>query len=198
MPSILFSNPSATQPISLDEAKKHLRVTHVAEDDLIEALIETARAWADEKLGFPVMETTVTEYMDGWPSCCTLELAHRPNAATDPAVTVKIEHIVASATDYSELAQAKFTTDEKSDPARVVLKKAETWPALEPVPNCVKVTYKTGAATADSVPRNVRQAMLLQIGFLYENREDISINETRNPRIRSAENLLRGTRKIAI
>lgn len=42
--------------ISLEEAKKHLRVEHNADDDLINSLILSAQNWADSFLNFKIEE----------------------------------------------------------------------------------------------------------------------------------------------
>jgi len=68
-----------------------------------------------------------------------------------------------------------YLVDVKSEPGRVCLNYGESWPSTTLRPhNGICVTFVAGYGDAASdVPRNIRQAMLLLIGHLYENREDV-------------------------
>ena len=59
----------------------------------------------------------------------------------------------------------------------MVLKKGEAWPSVTlAAANGVRVRYVAGYGAAGSnVPQAIRQAILLVIGSLYENREDVLV-----------------------
>jgi len=68
-----------------------------------------------------------------------------------------------------------YFVDMKSEPGRIVLNYSKSWPTtvLRPA-NGVCVTFQPGYGdAATDVPKSVRQAMLLLIGHLYENREAV-------------------------
>ena len=68
-----------------------------------------------------------------------------------------------------------YFVDTKSEPGRVVLNYGESWPTttLRPA-NGVCVTFVAGYGDDGSdLPQKVRNAMLLIIGHLYENREQV-------------------------
>uniref|UniRef100_A0A6M3K180 Putative head-tail connector n=1 Tax=viral metagenome TaxID=1070528 RepID=A0A6M3K180_9ZZZZ len=70
---------------------------------------------------------------------------------------------------------SNYFMDLKSEPGRISLAYGKSWPTttLRPV-NGIKVTFTAGYGdAASSVPAAVRQAMLLLIGHLYENREAV-------------------------
>lgn len=70
--------------------------------------------------------------------------------------------------------------DIKSEPGRIVLAYGESWPSttLRPV-NGVCVTFIAGYGDAgSSVPKNFKNAILLLLGHLYENREATIIGQT--------------------
>ena len=60
-------NAPAILPVSLVEAKRHLRVTHDAEDAHIDDLIRAATAWAETETRRRFIEQTVTLSMDRFP-----------------------------------------------------------------------------------------------------------------------------------
>jgi hypothetical protein len=54
-------------PVSLKEAKRHLRITHSVEDANISDLIKAATSWAEEETRRRIIEQTVTLSMDRFP-----------------------------------------------------------------------------------------------------------------------------------
>ena len=66
MASILV-RPPASEPVTLAEAKAHLRVTHGEEDALIGALITSARRVAEAKTGLCFIAQGWTVFRDSWP-----------------------------------------------------------------------------------------------------------------------------------
>ena len=69
---------------------------------------------------------------------------------------------------------ADYFVDSKSEPGRVVLAYGKSWPGttLRPA-NGVCITFIAGYGAEDlNIPENIRNAMLLRIGDLYEHRED--------------------------
>ena len=69
---------------------------------------------------------------------------------------------------------ADLFLDVKSEPGRICLAYGDSWPSTTLRPySGVCVTYIAGYGDAGSdVPKNIRSAILLQLGELYENRED--------------------------
>ena len=49
--SLAQTQPPAVEPVSLDEAKLHLRQFDTAEDSLIKLMIASARRYAEDHLG---------------------------------------------------------------------------------------------------------------------------------------------------
>jgi len=65
------------EPVSLADAKVWLKVHPdvTDDDDLIRALIKTARVWAESGTGQALMEQTVAQVWDCLPSYGTFELS---------------------------------------------------------------------------------------------------------------------------
>ena len=58
----------AEEPLTLTEAKTHLKVEVTADDSLITALIQAAREEAEQYLNLKLITQTVTEKLDCFPS----------------------------------------------------------------------------------------------------------------------------------
>ena len=76
MPSIQTS-PPATEPVSLAEAKAHLRVTHNDDDAYITTLIKTARQGIEAQTGLGLISQGWSVFLDDWPEQWTPGLGSR-------------------------------------------------------------------------------------------------------------------------
>jgi uncharacterized phiE125 gp8 family phage protein len=159
----------------------------VDDDNLIRGLIKAARVWAERHTGVCLIEQTVEEVWDFFPEYGVFELSMAPLSEV-----TKVEYRNDAAA-YTTWASSNYTVDTYSYPPRVVAKSTLP-PSISlqnQMPNLWRVTYKAGTTTAKNVDANVKTAMLLQIGMMYENREDIPILKNgANPTARSAYALL--------
>lgn len=157
--------PPSVEPITLAEARLHLRVDTIGgthpDDTLIERLISAARAWAEKHTGLALAPQTWEAASNSFPADDEI----LPGGAVDAIVSVK----------YREDAAGVETTLGASvyylDPFDGTLSLAygESWPSVRAVPNGVRILYTVGVGLVDD---DVRAAMLLVIGHLYANRED--------------------------
>lgn len=170
MAQILITAPTV-EPVSLVEAKAHLRVDIDDDDALISRLITTARMHIEDSTRPHVAMINQTwEYIaDDWPEGDTLEL--RPY----PLVSVtSIKYTDEDAVE-STFASANYLVDTYSQPGRVKLKSTAAWPSTDLRElNGFVVRFVAGyGASAAAVPVQLRQAILLYVGHWYENREPI-------------------------
>jgi len=176
------------EPISLQEAKDWLKVHPdvVDDDNLIRALIASARSWAEKGTGQALITQTIEQVWDWMPETRTFDLTVYPVLAV-----ASVKYLDENGT-YQTWNASNYTPDLFNN--RVYVKASVSTPntsALYERPNVWKVTYTAGNATALAVDGNVKTAMLLQIAMMYENREDIPIGKgSSNPFARSAYNLL--------
>ena len=63
----LVTSPPALEPVTLAEARAHLRVTATAEDALIERLVAAARAEVERLTRRALIRQGWRLYLDGWP-----------------------------------------------------------------------------------------------------------------------------------
>lgn len=156
------------EPISLSEAKLHLRVDIDDDDSLIEGLITAARRHAEEVITRRAFITqTWCHYRDGFPPGRTM-LIPRP-----PLQSVSGIYYTPQGGSEQTISSDDYHVDIHSDPGRIVLTSGASWPGdtLTAV-NGVRVQFVAGYGDeADDVPGPIRLAIKMMIGHLYENRE---------------------------
>jgi len=153
MASVLVAGP-ALEPVSLTEAKLHLRVDGNDENTLVTALIAAARQEAESYTRRALVTQT-------WRYTCdrlaaTVTLPHQP-----------LQSVTSIAIDGVTLAASNYEVDTST--GRV---KPLSGYAAEGIGG-IAITYVAGYGAASDVPQALRQAMLLMIGHWYEHREAV-------------------------
>lgn len=171
------------EPISLSEAKDWLKVDTSADDALIQSLIKAARIKAETYTGRLLIDQTVIEYHDYFPNSGVIYLHFQPTQIQG------IEYLDIEGNTQT-LSAADYTADIYSRPSRVVINPNKNWPTTGEYPNAVIIEYQAGFSDAAAVPDTFKTAMKLLIAFLYENREDIPISGSNDPRVRSFHYIL--------
>lgn len=164
MPAIRLTGPAA-EPVTLSEAKAWLRLDTNDEDDLVTALIASARAAIEAHLRRVLMAQTWRLVLDAWPQGNVL---HLPFA---PLISISAIRVFDAADIAQVIATASTRLDAASDPARLVFITAPPTPARSL--NGIEVDAVCGYGnTASDVPAPIRQALKMLIAQLYENRGD--------------------------
>lgn len=165
----LITAPAA-EPVSASEAKAHMRVDTSADDTYIGTLITVARQNVEAHLRRALISQTWELVLDGFPAGM-VRLPKPPLASVTSIKYTDVDGVEAT------FSSAKYLVDTDSEPGRVVLKTGQTWPAVTlQEASAVRVRYVAGYGAAGSaVPQAIRQAILLVIGSLYENREDVLV-----------------------
>jgi len=154
---------AASEPLTTTEAKLHLKVDSSDDDTLIERLIKAARRFSENYTERSFITQTWKARFDKFPD--VIELLYGPVLSI-----TSIEYIDEDG-DTQTLSSSNYTTDLKSKIARIT--PVDEWPDTDDVTNAVTVTYTAGfGASSANVPEDIRAAMLLIIGKLYESRED--------------------------
>lgn len=166
-----LSSAPAVEPVSLVEAKLHLRVDSDDDDLVIESLVKAAREHVEELTGRKLITQTWKYYRDGFPEGAELPLPFAPVSAVS-----SVKYTDADGTQ-STWSSSEYLADTKSVPARVVLKDDYDWP--DPTAglreaNAVEVAFVVGyGATPESVPEGLRLAVKMLAAHFYENREAV-------------------------
>lgn len=199
MPSVLVSGP-ASEPVTLAEAKLHLRVeTGMTDDDtLISALIVAARQVAETITRRALITQTWRLVLDQFPAP-GINVANanwygpqwgnspgpltslRPDGKTgfeiylahDPVQTVDSITYTDADGATQTLAANQYKVDIVSEPARIVPAYGTTWPATRNEINAVSVSYTAGYGAAATVPEGIKSWIKMRVGAMYENREEV-------------------------
>lgn len=167
--ALVLATAPASEPITLAEGKLHLRVDHTADDSLITALITVARERVEDITRRALISQTWDLKLDAWPVLSELRIPLPPLLSVTSVKYLDKDGI------ESTMPSTDYIVDTASEPGRIVLAWAKSWPettTLYPVnPITVRFVAGYGAAGSD-VPQAIRQAMLLMIGEWYENREN--------------------------
>lgn len=164
MSLILKTAPAAFRPLTLAEAKAHLRVDHSDEDVVIERMISDARSACEAYLQALIAEATYLYSMDGFPGEIVL-----PNGPVFSGGIVAITYVDDGGTTRTLDAgnyQASFGQVCRIRPAY-----GKTWPSTRPQMDAAVVEYKAGWSDMTLVPSAIRSAVAMMLGHLFENRE---------------------------
>jgi len=161
----LITGPTV-EPVTLEEAKTHLRVDITDDDNLITALIKTAREYCENFQNKAYYTQTWELVLDKFPAENYIKIP-KPPLQSVTSVIYKDNEGTETTLDAS-----KYIADTDSEPGRIVLAYGESWPSFTPYPvGAVRIRFTTGHDDISKVPQMVKQAMLLLIGHWYENRE---------------------------
>ncbi|MGU3495927.1 head-tail connector protein [Xanthobacteraceae bacterium A53D] len=156
--------------VSLDEAKRHLRVDldDTEDDAYIEGLIAAAQAHIDGPSGYlgrAIGIQTLEMVLDGcdwWPGAAI-------DIPVPPLVPDSVEiSYVDPAGDTQTVASSAFVVVNAGSQASLQPAYGHQWPAARRAANAVRIRYRAGY---EVVPANVRQAALMLIGHWFANRE---------------------------
>ena len=163
--SLVQTIAPASEPITLTDAKAHLRVeTDFTEDDaIIGTFISAARESCEARTGRQLVTATYALRLSGFPCGDSIEIPKPP--------LVDVTSIAYVDTDGATQALSTdvYEVDHYTTPGRVVLKYGQVWPATRSQRNAVAITFVAGYEAA---PQLLKQGMLMRIAHWYENRED--------------------------
>jgi uncharacterized phiE125 gp8 family phage protein len=166
MPAILTA-PPAIEPVSLGEAKAHLRVTHNDDDQYISTLIKTARTAIEARTGLALITQGWSVFLDDWPQTGEIRL---PLAPVLDVVDIKAW----SDADVAAIIDpAHYFEDRASRPPRIVLRGSRSWVKPGRVANGIEILLSVGfGAAAAAVPEPLREAILQLVAHWFGARGD--------------------------
>jgi len=169
------------EPVSLELAKEHLRITHSDEDLLINTVyLRAARAYAETCLRMTLPETRLRENLDGFPDADFIRLQLPPIQSVDAIL-------------YMNTSNEWETWDEDEyvvnlDNHRIM--PVTAWPTISSTVPIVRITYTAGYQSAADIPENYKLAILQFLSHAYNNREAVIVGTINSAALLAGEALL--------
>jgi uncharacterized phiE125 gp8 family phage protein len=161
--SLQLLTPPASEPVSLADAKAHLKLDTSDEDALVQTLITAARARAEWHTGRALVTQSWRLSLDDWPHDEVVELP------LPPLVSVEQVAVIDGAGIRTVLAPADFSVDPASVPGRVMFTHR---PVSLRRRDGLQVSFTAGYGDAGAVPASIKQAILEIVADLYAHRGD--------------------------
>ncbi|MER2515613.1 MAG: head-tail connector protein [Candidatus Accumulibacter phosphatis] len=176
--------PAAEEPVSLAEAKRHLRVESADDDALIASLISAARQAAETLTGRQFVTARWKLVLDSFPGPSLMGVpAGLPFSLPGHAILLPkcpvqsvfaIRYLDMSGTTQT-MPRADYTVDTACEPARVTPVFGSAWPVSLPQIGAVTLVFAAGYGDAASVPAGIKSWIKLRVGSLYAHREEVAL-----------------------
>lgn len=163
------------ESLTLEEARLHLRLDAVGsppthpDDDLVLALNVAAREHAEYYTSQAFARQSYELALDEFP-------AGAIDLGVWPVLSVDSVAYVDQAGATQTLDAANYALNNSRKPASLALAFGTAWPATRVQDAAIKITFTAGrtddlSPNPQPTPKSAKQAMLLMLGHLYENRE---------------------------
>ena len=172
----------SVEPVSLAEAKEHLRVIHDDDDAYIELLITAARAYVEEHSARALCTQTITLKLPRFPA--RIELPRPPLASV-----TSITYVDGDGTTQT-LSSSNYRVSTSGEPGFIDPAYNISWPTTRDIADAVTVVYVAGYGAAAAVPSLVKQAIKLMVAHLYETREPVNVGNIVTEIPRAMQSLL--------
>lgn len=166
--SVTVVTAPLVEPITVAEAKDHLRVSVSTQDTYIGTLVKSAREWAEQFLGRSLVEQTLRLDLP-----CFENRMYLPRGKVNSVSSVKY---IAESGTLTTLATSVYSTELANEGASYVhLAYNQTWPTARYVHNAVQITYVAGYVPTGSptdyrsaIPESIKTALKMHVQAHYD------------------------------
>jgi uncharacterized phiE125 gp8 family phage protein len=166
---LVMTSPPAVEPVTVADAKAHMRIDTDAEDVLIGSLVLTSRLHIETALSLALITQSWTMRLDRWPGTRQLDL---PLAPLRSVSEVRIKD---AGGRPDVVPEQSYLVDIASRPPRLVWNnRAPPLPGV--VANGIEIDLTAGFGdNAASVPAPLKHAILMLTAHWYEHRDPLEI-----------------------
>lgn len=153
------------EPVTLPEAKRQCFATDSSDDELIERLIRTARAYAEKEIWRAIVPATYVAFDDVF--------SGEIEVPSPPLISVEKIEYLGSDGEMVLIDPDKYRVDELSEPGRI--QPVGKWPQTPSgMYNAVQIIFKAGYE--DNVPENITHAILMMVKHFFDNPEAVVVS----------------------
>lgn len=157
------------------------------EDNLLSSLITAAREYCENYTGRALATQTIEAMLKDFTALDFIELPMPPLQSV-----TSIKYKDSDGTETTMTPTTDYLVDADSPVGCVFLPYAGSWPSFTPYPNnAVRIRYVAGYGATNPIPRSIKQAMLIYVGFFYRNRDAVELDEETNRAIKRLLNMYR-------
>ena len=170
-----------SEPVTLAEAKLHLRVDLSDDDALITAMISAARDMVERYTSRTLIYTAYRLTMDNWPY--DIELPRSPAIEAAANLVTGIAYITPRIRYYDGDGNQQTMTYAANDfevlldnnPPLLVLPPSGMWPIMYPLQRgAIEIDWIAGYGSASTgIPQLLRLAIMMLVAHWYEHREAV-------------------------
>lgn len=153
------------QVVTTAEAKAQMRVTHSAEDGLIDSMIAAATAEAEHLTQRCLLTQQWRLTLDAWQTSVRL---------TRPPITsvVSVKYIDGTSGVQTTMSSSDYALTGVDDTgAYLTPVYGTTWPAARGQADAIEIIYSAGYANAGAVPQPIKTWILMRVAAYFRNRE---------------------------
>ena len=175
--------PSSEEPVTLWEAKLHLRVDFDEDDMLIASLITAARQAAETLTGRQFVTARWKMVLDSFPGPSLMGVpagqsfslpGHAVLLPKCPVQSVIAINYLDMGGALQTMPASSYTVDAACEPARITPVFGQIWPPTLPQIGSVGVIFDAGYGAASDVPAGIKSWIKLRVGSLYSHREEMA------------------------
>lgn len=157
-----------TWVVDLPAVQAHVRSTETADNPYLTKLIARAQCTIEDRYGIAFTVSTFRLTLDEFPTA----MGGRILIPRPPIKTLSEVKYIGSDGVEVTMTAADYQLDADASPARLYPPVSESWPTTQAdVPAAVKITFDAGVEDPSTLDPRIEQAILVLIGYWYENRE---------------------------
>jgi uncharacterized phiE125 gp8 family phage protein len=170
MHGLAITSPPAVEPLTLTEAKAHLRVSGTDDDATVLSYLAASRIRFERETGRQLITADYTFRLDRFPrGMAAIRLPKPPLQEV-----AEIRYIDPAGDEQTLIEGTDYIVDIDREPGEIRLAYDMTWPSTRLQPNAVEIDFTCGHGDAETdINELIRGAIRLMLGQFFEYREDL-------------------------